>query len=52
MAKISIHKPRCSSCPYYGIHSEPVPKKVKGDVSPGGMPLLLLWKENQSVQTL
>ena len=30
MAKISIHKPRCSSCPYYGIHSEPVPKKVKG----------------------
>lgn len=30
MAKISIHKPRCAACPYYGVHSESVPRKVKG----------------------
>lgn len=30
MVKISIHKPRCATCPYYEIHSEPVPRKVKG----------------------
>ena len=33
MAKISIHKPRCATCPYYEIHSEPVPRKVKGRFS-------------------
>ena len=30
MVKISIHKPRCATCPYYEIHSEPVPRKVRG----------------------
>ena len=30
MAKISIHKPRCLSCEYYGVHNESVPKKVAG----------------------
>ena len=30
MAQSLIYKPRCSTCPYYGVHSEPVPRKVKG----------------------
>ena len=30
MAKPLIHKPRCSNCEYYGVHSESAPKKVAG----------------------
>lgn len=30
MAKTLFHKPRCSSCEYYGVHNESVPKKVAG----------------------
>ena len=30
MAKNLFHKPRCSSCEYYGVHNESVPKKVAG----------------------
>ena len=30
MAKTLFHKPRCSICPYYGVHNESVPKKVEG----------------------
>ena len=36
MAKNLIYKPRCSSCPYYGVHRELAAKTVKGVFLPSG----------------
>lgn len=30
MPTMPIYKPRCDTCPYYGRHTEPVPRKVQG----------------------
>lgn len=30
MPTIPIYKPRCDNCPYYGRHTESVPRKVQG----------------------